>query len=217
MRNNMKDWKTIIDQMDAIKYKNNEFRLELVNYQYGYIAWCIGNKKKDEAEKYLNLAQKNIELLNNAKYNLSMINAYKAAFYGFRIGLNSFLAPFVGGKSMDCAKLAMKLDDNNPFGHVQYANVQYYMPSIFGGSKTEALASYLKAKGLMEKNTISIKDDWNYISLLTIIARAYWDLKDMQTAKTYFEKIIKLAGGYEYEWVKKEMYPQLLKEMAKKK
>ena len=216
MRNNMKNWKTIIDQMDAVKIKSNEFRLELVNYQYGYIAWCIGNKKKDEAEKYLNLAEKNIELLAGQKYNLSMVNAYKAAFYGFKIGLNSFLAPFVGGKSMDCAKLAMKLDDNNPLGHVQYANIEYYMPSIFGGSKTAALAAYLKAKGLMEKNAVSIKDDWNYISLLTIIAKAYWDLKDLQTAKTYFEKIIQLAGGYEYEWVKKEMYPQLMKEMSKK-
>ena len=215
--NNMKNWKTLIDQMNSIKNKKNDLILELVNYQYGYVAWCIGNKKSDEAEKYLDLAEKNIELLEKEKYNLSMINAYKAAFYGYRIGLNRFKAPFIGNKSMNCAKLAMQLDANNPFGHVQYANVQYYMPPIFGGSKSDALNHYLKAKELMEKNTEFVSEDWNYISLLTIIGRAYWDLGNLQTAKTYFEKIIKLTKDASYEWVKKEMYPQLLKEIKNKK
>jgi len=145
-----------------------------------------------------------------------MVNAYKAAFYGFRIGLNSFVAPFVGRKSMNCAKMAMQLDANNPFGYVQYANVQYYMPSMFGGSKSDALNHYLKAKDLMEKST-AISEDWNYISLLTIIGKAYWDLGNLQTAKMYFEKILKIVNDATYEWVKKEMYPQLLKEIKNKK
>jgi hypothetical protein len=217
VRNNMKNWKTIIDGMEANTNKSSDFRLELVNYQYGYIAWCIGNKKDEEAKKYLDLAEKNIAYLEKQKFNLSMVNAYKAAFYGFKIGLNKLLAPFIGSKSMDCAKQALNIDNKNPFGHVQYANIQYYMPSMFGGSKTDALLHYLKAMDLMEQNPSFNAEDWNYINLLTIIGKAYWEIGSLQTTKRYFEKIILLTKGYEYEWVKKEMYPQLLKEINNKK
>lgn len=213
--NQMKEWKNLIDQIDTVKNKNNSLILELVNYQYGYIAWCIGNKKNDEAEEYLNLAEKNIEFLEQEKYNLSMVNAYKSAFYGYRIGLNTWLAPFIGTKSSDCAKLAMKLDENNPYGYIQYANIQFYMPAIFGGSKSDALKYYLKAKKLMEKNSGFIKEDWNYISLLTSIGKVYWAMGDLQTTKVFFEKIMQITS--QYDWVKKEMYPQLLKEINTKK
>ena len=84
--------------------------LELVNYQYGYIGYCTGFDKKEEAKKYLELAQRNVEILENRKYNLSVINSYKAAFYGFRIGLNPISAPVNGFRSIDCAKMALKLD-----------------------------------------------------------------------------------------------------------
>jgi hypothetical protein len=213
--NKMKEWKNLIDQIDAIKNKDNSLILELVNYQYGYIGWCIGNKHIDEAEKYLDLAEKNLELLEAEQYNLSMVNAYKAAFYGFRIGLNTWLAPFVGNKSFDCAKLAIELDATNPYGFIQYANVQFYMPSIFGGSKEDALKHYLKAKELMEKSPGFISRDWNYISLLTTIGKVYWAMNDLVTTKKYFEEIMGITS--QYDWVKKEMYPQLLKELDSKK
>jgi tetratricopeptide (TPR) repeat protein len=209
--NKMQDWKVIVDRIDALKNKDNALILELINYQYGYIAWCIGNKKDDEAEKYLAKAEKNVLVLEKENYNLSMVNAYKSAFYGFRIGLNVLQAPFVGQKSSDCAKLAIKLDSKNPFGYVQYGNVQYYMPKIFGGSKTVALSYYLKAKELMEMNRDFIQEDWNYLSLLTILGKAYWDIGDLNSAKIYFEKIMAITP--EYDWVKKEMYPLLIKTM----
>ena len=80
--------------------------LELVNYQYGYIGYCLGFDKKDEARNIPECAQKNLNILENNKYYLSVINAYKSAFYGFRIGLNPITAPVNGLKSIDCAKTA---------------------------------------------------------------------------------------------------------------
>jgi hypothetical protein len=209
--NNMQDWKKLIDQLESVNNKNEKLILELVNYQYGYIAWCIGNKKSEEAEIYLNRAEKNIDYLELRNYNLSMVNAYRSAFYGYRIGLNNLRAPFIGLKSYDCAKLAIKQDDTNPFGFIQYANIQFFMPAIFGGSKTVALNYYLKAKELMEKSAGFIPEDWNYISLLTVIGKVYWAIGDLQTTKMYFENIMKIT--HKYDWVKKEMYPQLIKEI----
>ncbi len=209
----MRNWKSIIDRMDAVKNKNNVFLLELVNYQYGYIAWCIGNKKNDEAKYYLELAEKNISILSRETKNLSLVNSYKAAFYGYRIGLNRLSAPFIGPKSIDRANLAIKLDKENPFAYIQYANIQFYMPSVFGGSKNEAVTYYLKAQVLMEKNVSDIKENWNYLSLLTVIAQSYSYLNDYQSSILYLEKILKIEP--EFGYVKNELYPQVLNKMKK--
>jgi hypothetical protein len=207
--NNMPLWKITIDQMNSVNPKNNDYLLELVNYQYGYIAWCIGNNKEDEAKKYLNIAEENLVTLSSEKQNSSMVNAYKAAFYGYRIGLNILSAPFNGLKSIDCAKLAISSDKNNPFGYIQYANIQFYMPAVFGGSKKEALEYFLKAQELLERNIDDIKGNWNYLSLLIVIAQSYSYLNDFKSSILYMEKILKIEPDFSY--VKNELYPQVLK------
>jgi len=209
--NNMGKWKNVIDEMDKKSNKSNEFLMELLNYQYGYIAWCIGNKKDKLAQQYIDLGDKNIQILEKANYKISLVNSYKSAFYGYKLGLNKLQAPFIGPKSVECSKLAMQQDDKNPYGYIQYGNSQYYMPAFFGGSKKVAVEYYEKAKKLMELDENQIKQDWNYISLLTIIAQAYTELKFYKTAQTYYEKILRIEPGY--LWVKNELYPELLKKI----
>jgi hypothetical protein len=213
INNNMGSWKSVIDKMEAIPAKTNDLLLELVNYQYGYIAWCIGTSNKGEAKKYLDMAEYNISILSRDTKNLSMVNSYKAAFYGYRIGLNRLLAPFIGLKSVDCAKLAIKLDVANPFGYIQYGNIQFYMPSMFGGSKKEAVTYYLKAQELMEQNLNDLDQNWNYLSLLIVIAQSYSYLNDFTSSILYLEKILNLEPGF--GWVKNELYPQVLNKMTK--
>lgn len=211
--NNMRSWGKVIDEMQQLKNKSNEFKLELINYQYGYIGWLIGVKNDDLAEKYLDLAEDNLESLENAKYSLSMVNAYKSAFYGYRIGLNVLKAPLLGLKCLDCAKLSIKLDEKNPFGYIQYGNAQYYMPPIFGGSKIEALKYFKKAEALMEVNKEGIIEDWNYLSILTLIAQSCIATNKYDEAKKYFQKILKIEPNY--MWVKNELYPQFLQKIKK--
>lgn len=209
--NNMARWKISIDQMNSVNPKNNDFLLELVNYQYGYIAWCIGNNKEDDARKYLKLAEENLLTLSSETGNTSMVNAYKAAFYGYKIGLNKLTAPFNGPISMNCAKIALESDKENPFGYVQYANIQFYMPAVFGGSKKEALEYYLKARELMERNKDDIKGNWNYLSLLIVIAQSYSYVDDYKSSIEYLDKILKIEPDFSY--VKNELYPQVLKKI----
>ncbi len=209
--NNMSKWKNVIDEMNLQPTKSNDFVLELLNYQYGYIAWCVGNKKEKLAKEYLELGDKNIQLLEKNAYKLYLVNAYKSAFYGFKIGLNKFQAPFLGPKSVDCAKLAMQQNEKEPFGFVQYGNGQYHMPPVFGGSKKVAAEYYEKAKNLMELDPTQIKEDWNYLSLLTMIGKSYTELKYYKTAKMYYEKILKIEPNF--LWVKNELYPELLKKI----
>jgi tetratricopeptide (TPR) repeat protein len=211
IKNDMTSWKNTIDAMQKVKSKNPAYLLELINYQYGYIGWCLGNNKEREAEDYLNLAEDNLAIVEKSSYKPSWVSSYKSAFYGFRIGLNRLRAPFYGPKSIEFSKLSMEQDKENPFGYIQYGNSQYYMPAIFGGSKSLAIEYYSKAESLMQMPAYDNENDWNYLSLLTIIAQAYSETKNYSQAKRYFEKILKIEPGY--IWVKNELYPQLLKKI----
>jgi tetratricopeptide (TPR) repeat protein len=211
LNNRMPVWKNIIDQLNSQPEKSNELLLELVNYQYGYIDWCLTNNRKDEALVYLKLAEENVKFLEAKKFERSTICAYKAAFYGYHIAINKFLAPFFGPKSSSYANQAIELDPNQPFGYIQLGNVKFHSPSIMGGSKTEAISYYLKAKTIMERNKDEICGDWNYLSLLSIIAKAYESMSNMPKAKLMYEEILKFEPGF--TWVRDEVYPQLLKKL----
>ncbi len=206
-------WKGVIDQLNNQTEKPNEIRLELLNYQYGYIGWCLGNNLKDEALIYLKLAEENVKLLEAKRFELSLINGYKSALYGFRIAISKFSAPFVGPKSAESAKQAVKLDPNQPFGYIQMGNVEFHMPPLLGGSKTAAIGFYLKAKGMMEKNESEIHGDWIYLSLLVTIAQANESINDNTKAKLMYEEILKFEPGF--TWVRDELYPQLLAKIKK--
>ncbi len=209
--NNMNLWKKTIDEMNLQKPKSSDLRLELLNYQFGYIAWCIGNDKNDIAESYIEQGDINILILEKSSNNISLINSYKSAFYGYRIGLNKLKAPFIGPKSVECAKLAIKQDANNPYGYIQYANSQFYTPPVFGGSKKVALEYYKRAESLMAKNPEKIKNDWNYLSLLSMIAKAYTEIGEYENAKVYYAKTLKIEPNF--LWVKNELYPNLLQKI----
>lgn len=205
--NNMNEWKKVMDRMNLETKRDNDFLLELLNYQYGYIGWCVGNKENEQAKKYLSLAEKNIEILEKQSFELSILNAYKSAFYGYRVGLNKLQAPFIGPKSVESAKKAIELDKNNPYGYIQIGNSEFYMPSIFGGSKTVALENFKKAENLMERNSEKIKNDWNYLSLLAMIVMSCKELKQYELAKYYCEKALKTEP--EFLWVKLDLYPEI--------
>lgn len=213
--NNMNEWKKVMDRMNLETKRDNDFLLELLNYQYGYIGWCIGNKENEQAKKYLSLAEKNIEILENQSFELSTLNAYKSAFYGYRVGLNKLQAPFIGPKSVESAKKAIELDKNNPYGYIQIGNSEFYMPSVFGGSKTVALENFKKAENLMERNPEKIKNDWNYLSLLAMIVMSYKELKQYELAKYYCEKALKTEP--EFLWVKLDLYPEIKNLIKQKK
>ena len=208
IRNDISVWIDVMNKMQAENLSSDEFQAELLNYEYGYVGYCIGLEKDDEAEKYLGLAWKRLEKLEKRGWNPSMINAYKAAFYGFEIGLNAFKAPFIGPSSMGAAKAALELDQENWMAYVQYGNVQFYMPSVFGGSKSEALDYFTKAKTLLEKKLQNNLKDWNYLNLLTLIGQSYEKTGNIDEARKTYEFILKTEPGF--DWVKNELYPQLI-------
>lgn len=203
----MEQWKTVIDKMEIRKSTEEGFLAELVNFQYGYIGWCMGNRKSKTAAGYLEKAEKNLSVLEKEKKYESLVNAYRSAFYGFRLGMSPLKAPVLGPKSVESAKKAVRLDEKNPLGYIQLGNCYFYMPVIFGGSKTTALEHYKKAQKLLEEGEVA--GDWNYLSLLTIIGQAYQDSGDLTQAKQYYDKALKTEP--DFTWVKNVLLPGLVK------
>ena len=213
VNNRMERWKSVIDKMESISNKTDAQTLELVNYEYGYIGYCLGADREEEAKKYFALANKNIGLLEKKRFEPSIIQAYQSAFYGFRISFSKFSAPVNGPKSLDHAKKALELDKENYLAWVQYGNAEFYMPAAFGGSKKLALEYFMKARKLLERNVSDTKSNWNYLSLLTLIAQAHAALDDYNSAKSAYEEILRLEPGFTY--VRDELYPQLIKKFKK--
>ncbi|MGC9375511.1 MAG: hypothetical protein ACP5DQ_10790 [Bacteroidales bacterium] len=203
---NMVAWKT---HMDSYKANTNEQKMNLVNYQYGYIAYCIDQDKDDEAEKYLAKAETLLAELEKQQYEISMVNAYKSAFIGFKIGLSPYKAPFIGQASLDFAKKSVAQDGRNYFGYVQLGNIAFYTPAIFGGSKEDAMKHYLKALELLDKNHASLNDNWNYLNLLATIINAYYEIGNYEKAKQYCIKTLAIESNF--DWVKNVLYPKTLK------
>lgn len=210
---NMNRWKYVVDSLDIIQQKTDKELLDLINYQYGYIAWCIGNKKEKEATNYLKKATNYLKKLENKKYNISMIYAYKSAFIGFEIGLSQYKAPFIGPKSLEYAKKSISTDALNVLGYIQLGNIAYYTPSTLGGSKSEALKNYYKAFNLMESNNEYKINNWNYLNLLATLISTYIDLNQYKEAQKYCKKALTIEPNF--DWVKTNLYPKVLKNIKK--
>ncbi len=205
---NMMEWETAMDSFHAI---TNAEKLELINYQYGFIAYCIYHDRGNEAEKYMHKAENLLAELEKQQYNLSMIYAYKSAFVGFKIGLSPYKAPLIGNQSLAFAKESIAFDGANYFGYIQLGNIAFYSPSMFGGSKSEAINHYMKALELIELKPEFVKNNWNYLNLLATIINANIELKQFKLAKIYCVKT--LAIEPEFDWVKNRLYPKIQKQL----
>ena len=208
LRGDMSEWKEIIDRMELQKRNSPRFLLELLNYQYGYVGYSLGSGNRNEARQYLDLANENLSKLKGYGYRPATLYAYQSALYGFEIGLRRIRAPFLGPRSVESARKAMELDKSEPLGFIHYGNTQYYLPAIFGGSKSVALEYYRKAEEIFDRDPEGARKNWVYLNLLVVMAKAYEDFGYVGLAGEYYKKSLEAAP--EFLWVKNELYPEFL-------
>jgi hypothetical protein len=205
--NSMGDWKKVLDKLGSAKSLDNVLKLELLNYQYGYIGWCVINNKDNEAQHYLDLAVKNALELEKEGYELCQIKAYKAALWGFQIGLAYYKAPFLGFECVEFAKESVKMNKNHYLGHLQLGYIDYFLPPIFGGSKSRAISNYVIAERLLEKQLNGSLKDWNYLNVLVTIVQACQGLGQNAKAKIYYDKVMRIEPNY--KWGKNDLIENL--------
>ena len=152
--------------MEKSKINSKTFLFELLEYQYGYIGWCIGNDKKDEAKEYLIFAENNLDIIENLGGNESIIWSYKSAFIGFEIGITPSKAPFIGAKSQNLSIKAMNKGSHIPIVLINYGKFLVHTPSLFGGNKDDAIKVFLNAKKYMELHSEQTNKNWLYLDLI---------------------------------------------------
>lgn len=199
----MSTWKAKIDSLQNEKevgHLSIASQWQLLEYQYGYIAWAISKKKtmKREADDYLEVAKENLSDMVQLSGKTSLSNAYNAAFVAYEIGITPFKAPFIGLKCMKYGETAVKQDSTNYFALIQYGNIMNYMPKAFGGSKDKALVYYKKAREIMRKDEVLYKENWLYMNLILTIADIYKNKKDYETTKQYYLEAQELEPGYKF-------------------
>lgn len=205
----MNVWKGVVDKMEQNKINSTEYLLELVEYQYGYIAWCIGNDKKNEGNIYLQSAIENLQKAEELGADQAIINSYKSAFVGFEIGISPPKAPFIGKKSVEYSEKAMETGSQMPIVLINYGNLLAHMPGFMGGDKEEAIVNFIKAKKIMENNSFQTKHNWLYLNLLTLLGKVYQQVDDKERAKYYYEYALEVEPDFQY--VKQDLLPSLSK------
>jgi tetratricopeptide (TPR) repeat protein len=207
----MDKWREVINSMEKQQSNDTGYLLELISYQYGYTAWCLGNNKKEDAKIFLSLLENNLTKLERKEGKISAYHAFKAAAYGFKIGLSHWRAPFLGPKSMDHAEKALEKDSMCMQANLEMGNIWNHMPEIFGGSKEKALHYYLKALNIIENDDPQIrKNNWIYLNLLVLAGQTEKEIGNKQKALEYYKKTLEIEHGF--IWVKNELLPSLLNE-----
>ena len=210
------DWETIIKEMKSRQSDlSREEKIDLVGYYYGYIGWFIEEGRNKEAKKNLEEAEEMLEMLMEKYPEMPELYAFKGAFIGYKITMNSIRAVVLGPESMKNINHAIEIGPERPQPWIEKGNALFYMPKMFGGSKEEAIEAYSKAVLIMEKDSGMIKDNWMYLNVLLILGQGYETIEQFEKARTTYEKILQHESGF--KTVRDEVYPAFLKKWDSQK
>lgn len=210
LQGRMDTWKDVMDQMESEFRSTSNMNLlyELAEAQYGYIPFCISVKRKKEAKEVLEMAEKHIDILLKGDRDNPRIYSLTGAFFGFRISLEPMKALVNGRKSVEANKMAVKLGPDEPQAWMEKANIEFYKPAVFGGSKERAVPLYEKAVRLYEASPERTRQNWIYLNCLAGLGIAYEKSGQIQKAGKVYRKLLELEPSF--VWIRDDLYPQFL-------
>ena len=204
-------WKKTMEQMADSKTPGNYNELFNVTLAwYGYIGYCLGNDREDEAEKYLKSGWRFLDTLLKMPEAGAAAHAMKSGFYGFEMAMARYKVLILGPKSVNALKEAASIDSTNVHYLVEKGNQMYYMPALLGGDKEVALHHYLHAVTKMENGeTPYHRHHWFYLNTLVTLGHTYEKTGKIEEARKTYQKIKQLAPGF--KWFNEDVWPKFLK------
>ena len=197
---NMAPWHGLIDEMDKVKSTDITWQTEMIKAMYGLVGYEFGLHDKEIARKYVNKADVYLNNLLKKYPNNAQLHSLAGAFYGYKIALAFYKAPFLGPKSMFHMDKAIELDPAEPMGYIEKGNSLQYRPAVFGGDKIEALKFYRKALTLIEAKNNS-KCNWQKMLLCSFILKNLYETNQTAEAEAFLSKMQKDYGSM--GWIKK--------------
>lgn len=198
-KGDMSPWPGLIAEMEKSGSQDVAWQTEIVKAMYGLVGYQIGLGEKDIARKYVDKADRLLDELLEKNLKNARLHALSGAFYGFKISLAAYKAPFLGPKSLSHIEKAISLEPNNPAGYIEKGNSLMYRPAAFGGDKEEGLALFRKALVLMDARP-NEKCDWQKLLLRTFIVKALYETKRGAEAQAFVKQMEKEYGSM--EWIK---------------
>jgi len=204
----MDDWRKVINELEVLVSisPSPTTRFKLLHAQYGYIGYLLGNKQIDKAEKLIEKAEVNANILVKSSNYKSSSKAIQAALLAYRISISPYKVPFLGPKSASLINEALSIDPSNIYAIIEKGNAMHYAPSIVGGNPIEAIAYYRKAIEQIELEK-PLKKTWWYINTYTQMGLAAKKAGDKRLAKNIYLKILAIEPNY--KWVRDELLPSL--------
>lgn len=196
---NMALWPGLIAEMEKVKSTDLAWQTEMLKAMYGLVGYQLGAKNKDLARVYVNKADDYIDKLLKLQPENAYLHSLSGAFYGYKIALTFYKAPFFGPKSMYHIEKSIELDPSEPGGYIEKANSLMYRPAAFGGDKKEALAYYQKALKLMKINN-SQKCNWQEMLLRAFILKSLYETNQTAEAEAFMKEMQKDYGSM--SWIK---------------
>ena len=157
-------------------------------------------------------SESDVAVLAKDKQYASSALAMEGGLIAIKMSLNPMKAPFLGMKSLRLIEESIEADANNPAGWVEMGNAKFHMPSVVGGSYKEAVEKYTRAVTLLETEKAELKCNWYYLHALVWLAQSHENNGNIAEAKIIYEKLLMIEP--EFQWVKLELYPALLKKSS---
>lgn len=197
-KGDMSPWPALIAEMEKVKPADLQWQTEMLKAMYGYVGYLLGQKKKDLARPYIEKVDVYLEKLMKEHPRNARVHSLSGAFYGYKISLAVYKAPFLGPKSLSHIDKSIELDPKEPMGYIEKGNSLMYRPAAFGGDKKQALVLYRKALTLQESAN-SPKCNWQHLLLRAFILKGLLETDQLAEARTFKAAMEKDYG--KMDWI----------------
>ncbi len=194
---NMAPWPGLIAEMEKAKSTDLTWQTEMVKAMYGLVGYQLGAKNKDLARAYVNKADVYLKKLLKDYPRNARLHSLSGAFYGYKIALAFYKAPFIGPKSMYHIEKSIEVDPAEPSGYIEKGNSLLYRPAVFGGDKVQALVYYKKALKLIEAHN-NQKCNWQQMLLRAFILKGLYETDQTAEADAFKKGMQKDHGPMDW-------------------
>lgn len=187
----MGDWEAQLTAWEAQPSPpDGDTSLARLSAAYGFIGWCLGQKLNDKAARHLDWAEQAWAAWNRTEGPTARVLALKAGLTGFQLSLRPWEAPVRGPQSQEAARQAVKLDPAEPLGWWELGHVDYYAPTLLGGSPERARDSFDRALRLWEAAPGGGAGDWGYLQAASDAVRVRVRLGLKAEAEALWDKLL---------------------------